>query len=70
MNSYSLNNGIGFLNTNSVMSEHFNNSNNNNEEVLTTVTNFSTLSGSLKQQISYETGNKKENEKKKWMKRI
>lgn len=36
---------------------------NNNEEVLTTVTNFSAAK-------AQETANKKENDKKKWLKRI
>ena len=62
-------NMIGFVNNNSnQINEHFNNT--NNEDVLTTVTNFSSLSSNIKQQSGYETANKKENDKKKWMKRI
>ncbi len=38
----------------------------NNEDVLTTVTNFSVLGSNSKANLD----NKKENEKKKWMKRI
>jgi len=61
-------NMIGFVNNNHQINEHFNNI--NNEDVLTTVTNFSSLSSNIKQQTGFETANKKENEKKKWMKRI
>lgn len=41
-------------------------SNGNNEEVLTTVTNFSVLGSNSKGNLE----NRRENEKKKWMKRI
>ena len=59
---------IGFSNNN--VNSQINDHSNNNEDVLTTVTNFSSLSSNIKQQEKYETANKKENEKKKWMKRI
>lgn len=61
------NNNFGLNNNNNQMGDH---NQNNNEDVLTTVTNFS-LGSNVKPQNSYETvNNKKENEKKKWMKRI
>lgn len=50
----------------SLMKNEMEGSNGNNEEVLTTVTNFSVLGSNSKGNVE----NRKENEKKKWMKRI